>query len=108
MPPTMRVLTPHEVWCTYCSVWFSSENCVLNALAKFCPRLWLVPACRGGFMHSGGGFMHSGGGFMHSGGSLVKRRCPKGLNTDYRPRIRLHSGGGFMHSGRGGFMHSGR
>lgn len=45
MPPTMRVLTPQELWYTYCCSWFSSRNCVPNALAKFCPRLWLVPAC---------------------------------------------------------------
>jgi hypothetical protein len=43
-PPIMRVLTPQLVWCTWRSCCCSSTNCVLNATAKFVPRLWLVPA----------------------------------------------------------------
>jgi hypothetical protein len=44
-PPTSLVLTPHELWYTCCVFWFSSKKVVSNALLKFCPRLWLVPAC---------------------------------------------------------------
>mmetsp|Transcript_22814 Transcript_22814/g.70485 ORF Transcript_22814/g.70485 Transcript_22814/m.70485 type:complete len:413 (+) Transcript_22814:169-1407(+) len=44
-PPTMRVDTPHDVCHTCRCSPSSSWNCVPKALAKFCPRLWLVPAC---------------------------------------------------------------
>ena len=44
--PTMRVLRPQEVvQHNFCSL-FSSRKRMSKAWAKFCPRLWLVPACR--------------------------------------------------------------
>lgn len=45
-PPTMRVLMPHDDWCTCRSLFVSSRNLVSKARAKLSPRLWLVPACR--------------------------------------------------------------
>ncbi len=44
-PPMSRVETPHEVCQTKCCWPSRPWNWVLKALAKFCPRLWLVPAC---------------------------------------------------------------
>eukprot|EP00959_Pyramimonas_sp_CCMP1952_P114830 2400666-Pyramimonas_sp.AAC.2 len=62
------------------------------------PRLQVAPRARhqlllrgGGFRLRGGGFRLRGVEFRLRGGSLVKRRRPEGLSTDYRPRIELYS-----------------
>ncbi len=44
-PPISRVLTPQLVCHTYSSWPSLLWNCTSNALPKFCPRSWLVPAC---------------------------------------------------------------
>ena len=43
--PTRRVETPQDVAQACCQVPASFWNLTSNALAKFCPRKWLVPAC---------------------------------------------------------------
>ena len=43
-PPINRVLTPHEVAHANSSLLLLSLNVTSNALAKFWPRKWLVPA----------------------------------------------------------------
>jgi len=45
-PPIRRVETPQLVAHTYSSLLFSFWNFTSKALAKFWPRLWLVPAWR--------------------------------------------------------------
>ena len=44
--PTIRVVMPHEVFQTYSHLPDSFWYLTSNALAKLCPRWWLVPACR--------------------------------------------------------------
>ncbi len=45
-PPTSRVETPQLVAQACSSLPSLFWNCTSNALAKFWPRKWLVPACR--------------------------------------------------------------
>ena len=44
-PPMRRVDTPQDVCHTWCCLPSRPWKVMSNALAKFCPRLWLVPAC---------------------------------------------------------------
>ena len=44
-PPIRRVETPQDVVHACCSVLSRPWNWISNALAKFCPRSWDVPAC---------------------------------------------------------------
>ena len=45
-PPMRRVVIPQDVCHPYCTVLSRPWNVMSNTLAKFCPRLWDVPACR--------------------------------------------------------------